>query len=285
MDPRYAQALLAAQAPVNLSGSPLGGGADLVNLQNLAQLQFKAAGSGAAQDAAGGEAKAKANEEEAAAEAARAASVAAIKKKIADNEALANDPKNYKAEINDRGGYSFFDPAGKEIPAAQYAQATNQRLTDVFKDSEDPDQKDFVRTYKQVSEYGKALATGDKKAAEKLFEKDPEFGKFARGKTLKEVVDAFHSGYGQYMRPKQAEAMQEDAEASGVADKVGLAKEEGGRGLIGDFINGIMGPSKPKQDALIQPGEAGKGYQKILDEERKKRQGGGFGGFIRGLWN
>lgn len=289
MDPRFAQALMLANNPTALGGSPLGGGSDIVNLQNLAQLQFKGAGAEAATGAAGGAARAKAAEEEAAAEAARQQSVAAVKKKIADNEALADDPKNYSAEINDKGGYTFRDPAGKEIVAAQYAKATNQRLTDVFKDSQDPEQRDFTKTYKQVSDYGKALAEGDKKAAEKLFKDDPKFGEYARGKTFKQVVDGFHQLYGGYLRPQQTDAIKQDAEKAGSLNAVGLAGGQEPKGMISGFIDNITGKAKPQQKALLSQDDVSKDYKKILEEEDRKRKeqkfGSGFGGFLNSIFS
>lgn len=291
MDPRFLQTLLAANNPTNLGGSPLGNGADIQNLQNLAQLQFKAGAAAPAIAAAGGAAKSKAAEEAAAAEAARQQQIASVKQKISDNADLADDPKNYKAQINDKGGYTFYDPSGKEIIAAQYAKATNQRLTDVFKDSQDPHQQDFSKTYKQVAAYGKALATGDKKTAEKLFESDPAFGQFARGKTFKQVVDAFHQGYGDYLRPQQADAIKQDAQNGGSLDKMGMAAPTPGRGMLGDFINGITGGNQPSKGALLQENDPAisKSYKGILDEEARKRrqqqQGGGIGGFLKGILN
>jgi hypothetical protein len=67
--------------------------------------------------------------------------------------AAASDPKNYKVQQRADGGFGFYGPDGKEITAAQYANNTGQKLTDVLKDSQNPIDVRYVQDQKNLTQY------------------------------------------------------------------------------------------------------------------------------------
>lgn len=110
------------------------------------------------------------------------------------------NPKNYRAVINKAGGYDFYDPMGGKISPVEYAKVTNQHITDLYKNSKDPNDKDFVYDYNRVLELGKILNTGDKTARDKFYAKDPIW-KEAYGTTpYNEIVRDLRNKYPNYFR-------------------------------------------------------------------------------------
>lgn len=114
-----------------------------------------------------------------------------------------NDPKNYKAIINDKGGYDFYDSMGGKISAVDYAKATNQHITDLYKDSQDPNDKDFTDDYNRVLQLGKILQSGDKKARDKFYKENPDWQKAYSKTPYNEVVKDLRSEYPAYFRSDQ----------------------------------------------------------------------------------
>lgn len=110
------------------------------------------------------------------------------------------DPNEYKAIVNKVGGYDFFDPLDNKISAVEYARKKNMQLTEVYKKSQDPNDKDFLDDYKRVTELGKAVQSGDKDARDKIFDKDPNFKKEYEKATLQEIVNDLHQVYPGYFR-------------------------------------------------------------------------------------
>ena len=218
MDDRFATALAAAAASqANLGGSPNGSGQDIVNLQNLAQLQFRAGSAGNAVGAFSASAKADADKKEAEARAAAAAQDAEDKKKDNYDKILAayTDPKNYQQKINDAGGYDFYDPLGNKISVQAYSKATGKQIPDVLKDSQDQNDQRFVSDYKDLLEYGRALAGNDDSV--KKFRDDKKYAGFLekyKDKSYADVVNDFRTSYAGYFQPKQLDTLQ-SRDASG----------------------------------------------------------------------
>lgn len=67
--------------------------------------------------------------------------------------AAASDPKNYTVQQRSDGGFGFYGPDGKEITAAQYANNTGKKLTDVLKDSQNPIDVRYVQDQKNLTKY------------------------------------------------------------------------------------------------------------------------------------
>ena len=218
MDKRFASALAAAAASkAKLGGSPNGGGSEMVNLQNLAQLQFSAGASELATGAFGSDAKAAADREEAQKKAAAAAADNEQKKKDAYDKILAElkDPKNYRKELNDKGGYDFYNPMGDKISVQEYSQATDQQISDILKDSKDGSDRQFAEDYKDLMSYGRALQGNDEDV--KKFREDDKYKSFLekyKDKAYSDVVNDFRTNYAGYFQPKELDTLQ-SKDASG----------------------------------------------------------------------
>lgn len=114
------------------------------------------------------------------------------------------DPKNYLAQVNDRGGYDYFDPAGNSIPLVTYAKATNKRISDIIKDSEDLNDQDFKSTYDLVTEAGRIMQYGTPEARDKFLEENPEFNEVYGTETpFSEIVADLKETYPQYFRGQE----------------------------------------------------------------------------------
>lgn len=227
MDDRYASALAAAAASkANLGGSPNGGGSEMVNLQNLAQLQFSAGNAENAIGAFGSDAKATADREEAQKRAAAAAADAEQKKKDAYDKILAElkDPKNYRQELNDKGGYDFYNPMGDKISVQEYSQVTDRQISDILKDSKDGADQQFKKDYEDLMSYGRALQ-GNEEDVKKFRDKDEYKGFIAKykDKSYADVVNDFRTSYSGYFQPKQLDTM--------------ASKDASGRNITQDTIS------------------------------------------------
>jgi hypothetical protein len=201
MDERFAQALMqAASQRANLGGSPNGGGQEMTNLQNLAQLQFAEGGTGVSARAAGGAATNQANNEE---------KQRSVQEQIADVlarseaakaqfEADLEDPKNYKREIAEDGGYNFFNAKGEAISAGDYARARNERVADVLKDSQNSSDQSFLNDYKDTMELGRIMSTVNKEELKDFYKKRPgleDYMKKNKIQTFDGYVNAFRNSY------------------------------------------------------------------------------------------
>lgn len=110
------------------------------------------------------------------------------------------DPDEYKRIVNKVGGYDFFDPLGNKISAVDYAQKVNKQVTDVYKDSQDPNDEDFINDYKRVKELGGIIQSGDAKARDKFYEKNPDFKKAYANSTYTDIVKDLRAEYPGYFR-------------------------------------------------------------------------------------
>lgn len=97
---------------------------------------------------------------------ARANQIDSLKLKVQTAQDQA-DPSKYQQVAKDDGGYAFYDGAGNEISAFQYARATNKSPVDVLKNSTNPIDIGFNQDYKQLQDYltAKANSKNDPKAA------------------------------------------------------------------------------------------------------------------------
>ena len=174
----------------------------LQNIQNLGALEQRGDMSNRAIGALGAGAAEQGSQEAAAAEAnAKAKSLEA--KAAQDEVDRLSDPKNYRAIVNDVGGYDFLNPDGQQISAVDYAKATNKHITDLYKDSQDPNDKDFTDDYKKVLELGKIIQSGDKKARDTFYKKNPEWKKAYSQTPYNDIVKDLQNEYSGYFRSKK----------------------------------------------------------------------------------
>jgi hypothetical protein len=61
--------------------------------------------------------------------------------------------QKYTAVKRPDGGYGFYGPDGKEVTAAEYANTTGKKLTDVLKDSQNPIDVRYVQDQKNLIKY------------------------------------------------------------------------------------------------------------------------------------
>lgn len=240
-DPRFASALAAAAASTaNLGGSPNGDSSQIQNLQNLAQVQFRAGASGAAVGGFTAANKADADKKEAEQRAAAAAADAEQAKKDNYEKILAQytDPKNFQQKLNDKGGYDFYDPLGNKISVQAFSRATNKQVTDVLKDSQDAGDVDFVSDYHNLMDYGRALA-GDQKAVDK-FRNDSKYSSFLekyKDKSYGDVVGDFKKAYQDKMQPLQLDTLKSTNGAGTNIQGDTISSQTGGNAVT-DWITG-----------------------------------------------
>jgi len=208
---------------------------EMGNIRNMAALL--AGGDVAAQSSAamGAGANERAAQDEAARRAAAQRARAELEAKEAEIKHM-QDPKNYKAIVNDVGGYDFYDPLGNKIPAVDYARAKNIRITDVYKDSQDPIDKDFIEDYDRVDKLGRAMQSGDVELRDKVFEDSPEFKEKYQNWTYADIVKDLHRAYPGYFRGDQE--LQRN-----LGKPNDLASAKGGTGIrdkIGGWLKGFM---------------------------------------------
>ena len=80
------------------------------------------------------------------------------------------DPGKYQRVRKDDGGFSFFDPTGKEIGIDQYTRRTGLRAVDVLKDSENPLDLQFVNDYSNMNELMQAAFNGENDTVKKILQ-------------------------------------------------------------------------------------------------------------------
>lgn len=137
---------------------------------------------------------------------ARKAAAEKAKQALAEQESeikRLSDPKNYQAVINDAGGYDFYNPDGQKISPVDYAKATNQHITDLYKNSQDPNDKDFTEDYNKVLEIGKIIQSGDKKARDKFFQQNPDWKQAFGNSSYNDIVKSLRDQYPGYFRSDQ----------------------------------------------------------------------------------
>lgn len=89
------------------------------------------------------------------------------------------DPSKYQKIRKDDGGFSFFDPSGKEIDIDTYAKRTGQRRVDVIKDSDNPIDQQFIDDYNQMNDLNQAVWRNDTAALAEYKSMFPDL--FSRG--------------------------------------------------------------------------------------------------------
>lgn len=193
--------------PINYGSNVNDGGGNAsvtANIRNLGSLTGLGKISARATDALGAGANQQAQNEDEQRKVAQAQAEAEAQAKASEIKRL-SDPKNYKAVINDKGGYDFFNPNGDKISPVDYAKATNQHITDLYKKSQDPNDKDFTSDYNRVVELGRIFQSGDKDARDKFFKKNPEWKTFENA-TYNQIVQTMRDEYPGYFRSQQDSA-------------------------------------------------------------------------------
>lgn len=135
------------QAPPSYAASPLG---SFPELANMYASNFSSPLSNAQTDVQAQQDTVTVENQKRAAAAAEAAA-----KERAD--AFANKDK-YTIQPRSDGGFGFYGPDGKEVSAAQYADNTKQKLTDVLKDSQNPIDIRYINDAKNLTSYLQARA-------------------------------------------------------------------------------------------------------------------------------
>lgn len=95
----------------------------------------------------------------------------------------AQDPSKFQQVPKDDGGYSFYDGAGNEISAFDFARATGKRPDEVLSKSQNPIDIGFKQDYKQLQDYLNAKANS---------KNDPD----GAGQTAKGIEDVVKQQYG-----------------------------------------------------------------------------------------
>lgn len=235
---RYRQALLDVNGVAAPTASPApisspDNASVMANLQNLSRGGFQADAASAATAAAGAASSAQADQEEANArlrlqeEENKAAALLQQKKDL-------EDPSKYRQEINDNGGYDYYDPTGNQIDAKQFSGATGKHLTEVLKKSQDPADQQFVNDYKDIEALGKIMNSGDKKGLDKFYEKHPTF-KTKKDDTYSKIVTDFRGYYPQFFNKAPAATVQ-----TKYGDKAPSSIGGGGSG-VAKFLSAIFG--------------------------------------------
>lgn len=125
-------------------------------------------------------------------EEAKKAAAAAEKQKAA-----LSDPRNFQKIPKSDGGFAFYDPAGKEISAHDYALVTGQPVSKVLADSENPIDVAFNNDYNNLQKYMQAWQNGDRKAIDSIQKQSPELAKISNPQDLiKRFYQAYPTVYG-----------------------------------------------------------------------------------------
>lgn len=158
------QAVLGAQANPQATGSPLGNFPELNQYYALpnAAAHSKLANTGGNYNTGVTDAN-----NQAAAKEAQANEIDDLQAK-AQSLSDANDPSKFQQVAKPDGGYAFYDGAGNEISAFDYARATGKSPADVLKNSTNPIDIGFNQDYKQLQDYinAKANSKNDPSAAQ-----------------------------------------------------------------------------------------------------------------------
>lgn len=177
--------------------SPLG---SFPELDRLYASNFQLPLSEAATHAQGAQTDTTVSNNDAAAAEARANELDAAKQKLQDIQDAA-DPSKFQQVAKPDGGYAFYDGAGNEISAFQYAQATNKSPADVLKNSTNPIDIGFNQDYKQLEAYinAKANAKNDQSAADQASNIEAivkkNYGIDLGKESIQDVINQFKSAY------------------------------------------------------------------------------------------
>lgn len=223
MDPnlaQYRQALTGASqiaAPTPMAGvaTPANLVSTFSNLAKLAQSGIQGSAAKLATGAAGGASGAVENQNQANAQ-------LQLKQEQDNNDALnqakkdANDPSKYRKEIASDGGYEFFDPQGNKIDVKQYSAATGQHITDVLKNSQNPEDQQFVSNYKNVLSLTKIYNDGSKDEFNKFMKTNPDAKKdydllqksLGHTPSSGDVITALRQSYPQFFNTAQPTTIQ-----------------------------------------------------------------------------
>ena len=191
-------------ASPNATGANAFAQAAIGNIQNLAASDYQVAGTKAAGGMLEGAVGARADETAANEKAARDAEadrLAAEQKALQEKIDAYSDPKKYQKVINEVGGYDFFDPDGEKISPRDYAKVQNKHITEIYKDSQDTTDQEFIQDYKDIQKIGEIVQSGDKKAYDKYLAKDPDIQKRLKENNITnyaDMVKSFRSSYPQY---------------------------------------------------------------------------------------
>jgi hypothetical protein len=79
------------------------------------------------------------------------------------------DPSKYQQVRTKDGGFSYFDPSGKQISIQQYSQATGKLPSDILKGSDNTLDHQYLNDYKQLEDFINAAQSGDSKTLDKHF--------------------------------------------------------------------------------------------------------------------
>ena len=121
------------------------------------------------------------------------AAAAAEEKRKADME----DPKKYQMKPRPDGGYGFYDPAGNEISAHDFARVQGTSVAKVLADSENPIDKGFLNDYKNLQDYMTAWQNNDTEKIKTIREKQPALKKITDPRQLLErFMQAYPTVYG-----------------------------------------------------------------------------------------
>lgn len=104
----------------------------------------------------------------------------------------AGKPKRVR---KDDGGFAFYDDEGNEITAKQFADLTNNDVTDVLSGSENPIDIQYMNDYKNLHDYIVAKSTGNSEALSQFDEN--QVGSLSPSDVLKRFRLAYPTVYGQ----------------------------------------------------------------------------------------
>lgn len=82
------------------------------------------------------------------------------------------DPGKYERRRKDDGGFSFYDPTGKEIGIDMYTKRTGLRAADVLKDSDNPIDQQYVSDYMNMNKLMQAAFNGETDEVNTILEKN-----------------------------------------------------------------------------------------------------------------
>lgn len=177
--------------------SPLGSFPELAKLYSSA---FQLPLSNAASKGLGAQTDVKVYNQKAAEEEAKANQLDELKLQ-AQSLQDAQDPSKFQQVAKDDGGYGFYDGAGNEISAFEFARATGKSPADVLAQSQNPIDIGFNQDYKQLQDYlnAKANSKNDQTAAdtakniEAIVKKN--YGVDLHKMQIKDVIKQFQSAY------------------------------------------------------------------------------------------
>lgn len=101
------------------------------------------------------------------------------------------DPSKYQQVRTKDGGFSYFDPAGKQVSLKQYSSITGKLPAQILKDSENVLDHQFLNDYKKLEDFMNATTSGDKKKVQEFQTAYPGL----KGVTMDYVINNFKTHY------------------------------------------------------------------------------------------